>query len=293
MEIRIIRLGGAAALACSLVACGFGTEGNGKGADLASASGADGSNDTGSEGPEDTGVGTGIPMPEPTGDGEETGDDDDGIGTLTAPTSTDDGNDGNDDTTGAGEGSAGDDSVDPPVDMCDNPPFFKEIVNAGDMGVVFSDPMTSYADASLPGQTYFASAVEEQGLADFPWFAPCNDEYFLWARVWDDVGGAALEDDPDSYYVRMDDGGEAFWRYGCQTNPVFPTPSWYWVRVQESLTCIDVDQISYTIDDGPHVARFRNREEGAHDDGDPPGRIAAITRILITNDPNYIPSNTE
>ena len=291
MKIRTIaRLGGAAAFACSLLACNFGADGNGKGAGLASASQGDGSNDTTDGAQEDTGVGTGIPMPIPTGGGDGTADgDDDGIGTLTAPTSTDDG----DDSTDAGEASAGEDSTGPMVNPCDNPPFFKQIVTAGDLGVVFSAPMTSYTDATLPGETYFASPVEEEGVVEFPWDAPCNDEYFLWARVWDDVGGAAIDNDPDSYYVTMDDGGESFWRYGCQTNPILPTPSWYWVRVQESLTCIDVDPVSYPIDNGSHVAIFRNREEGTHDDGDPPGRIAAITRILVTNDPTYVPSNTE
>ena len=296
MKIGLIaRLGGAAALVCSLLACNFGADGNGKGAGLASASQGDGGDTTDGE-VEDTGIGTGIPMPTPTtgGDGTADGDDDDdGIGTLTAPTSTDDGDDSDDGTTGPGEGSAGEESTGPTVDMCDNPPFFKQVVTAGDMGVTFSGPMDTHADASLPGGTYFASEVEEQGIADFPWEAPCNDEYFLWARVWDDVGGASPDNDPDTYYVVMDEGGQAFWRYGCQPNFVLPTPSWYWVKVQEALVCLDVDPVSYTIDAGPHIAHFRNREEGAHDDDDPPGRIAAITRILITNDPNYVPSNTE
>ena len=286
----IASLGAAAALSCSLVACNFGADGNGKGAALASASQDGGGTDDGTT--DDTGVGTGIPMPESGGDATGAGSED-GIGTLTTPTSTDDGNDSDatDDTTGAGEGSGEEDTG--PVDMCANPPFFKQIVTAGDDGVVFSQPMASYTDTNLPGETYFASGVEDEGIAEFPWDAPCDDEYFLWARVWDDVGGAALNNDPDSYYVIMDDGGETFWRYGCQTNPILPTPSWYWVRVQESITCIDIDQISYPIDAGGHVAYFRNREDGSHDDGDPPGRIAAITRVLITNDPNYVPSDTE
>ena len=285
---RFERLAVTAAL---LSACSFGADGNGKGAELASATEGEGGDAmVGSSG---VGLETGIPIPGPTSGGDGTvggvddDSDDDGIGTLTAPTSTDEGDD-----TDAGEESAGEDSTGPMVDPCDSPDFFSVIVTAGDPGVTITAPMASFDEPDLPGGLYFASEVEEEGLAEFPWEAPCNDEYFLWARVWDETGGAGL-DDPDSYYVQMDDGGEAFWRYGCQTNPIFPEPSWYWVRVQESLTCIDIDPVSYMIDAGPHVARFRNRESGSHDDMNPPGEIAAITRVLVTNDPGFVPGETE
>lgn len=220
--------------------------------------------------------------------GGQTGSDDNAPATITTPTglATDDGDD--DDST---DDATGDETTGTaPVD-CSAPPFYKEIIQATD--AFEGPPMQKWPLPSVPGMEIVASEVAEQGTAAFLWNAPCQDDYVLWAYVWDQTEGASTND-PDSYFIQLDDGGETFWRYGCQTIDILdPQPAWHWLRVQESITCLDLQDVTYSTDASMHAFTFRNREAGTYDQDNPPGEVAAIARILVTNDPTYEPADSE
>ena len=210
----------------------------------------------------------------------------DGVGSVTMPGDAD---------TGVGPGETGEESTDEGTQettgsssMCADPPFFKEIVLAENAFVVA--PMQKWTPPGVPG---FAATLEDDGgTATFVWTPPCSDTYFLWARVWDLEPGP-FNGGPDSLRVGLLDGGETPWNYGCQTATTF-IAQWHWLRVQESLSCLfDEDVIEYSTDAGATAFVFTGIEGGTYDAASPPGELAAIARILITNDPSYVPDGND
>jgi hypothetical protein len=136
---------------------------------------------------------------------------------------------------------------------------------------------------------YAWSETAEIGLVTFPFEVPCNDSYYLWALVWDeDTSPFADGGNADSFVTKVDVGSEFNWSYGCET--LFQVSHWSYERVQiaEPLDCsVETPQV-FALAPGIHELTLRNLEAGSFD-GDTPGDVAAVARVFVTNDPNYVP----
>ena len=141
-------------------------------------------------------------------------------------------------------------------------------------------PMERVESAQSEG-VYARSLVAEQGYVDFAFEVPCTDEFVLWGRVYDFFPGPYLAD-PDSYYVRVDNGPIHTWAYGCQTTDI----QWSWLPMQsgEQDDCARAVPLNATLSAGMHVLRLRNRE-GANAFGE----FAAVARVIVTNDLGFQP----
>jgi hypothetical protein len=151
------------------------------------------------------------------------------------------------------------------------------------------DPPMALSFAPAPIGNYAFSEEENAGAVTVQFEIDCGDDYVLWALVHDedsdpfDDGGNA-----DSYAVRVDAGVEREWSYGCST--FFQVDPWSYERVGTAslLNCAIEEEVTYALTAGFHTATFRNLEAGTHG-GDNPGSAAAIARIVLTTEPDYIP----
>ncbi len=124
------------------------------------------------------------------------------------------------------------------------------------------------------------SYIAGEGSAEFTVDIPCAGTYHLWARVLDLAPGVGNGQDPDSFTVSVDGESKIEWVYGCTTST-----AWSWQRVQErdSLTCLGAAAYPLELGSGQHTITLGNLEAGVLD------KYAAVARILVTSDPNYLP----
>lgn len=151
-------------------------------------------------------------------------------------------------------------------------------------GATVTPPMQTAVSEMGEGTVAF-SEVAEQGTVAFLADLPCSDTYHVWGRVNDFNPGTHDSGDPDSYYVTVDTGQELTWFYGCGTTD---SPQWTWQPVHDGELGADCDAgtiLEVDLDAGVHTIVVRNREEAWFDS------FAAIARILVTNDPDYVPTN--
>ncbi|HEY8379694.1 MAG TPA: hypothetical protein VIK91_24545, partial [Nannocystis sp.] len=128
------------------------------------------------------------------------------------------------------------------------------------------------------------SPVAEMGTVTFTVNIVCSDTYYLWGRVLEYHPGASVTNDPDSYYVQVDGGPESDWYYGCQTFGLLPNYHWLPVRLgPPGHACGSAERLALPLTPGLHTITLRNRE-GLDD----LNHVAAVARILITNDPDYV-----
>jgi hypothetical protein len=146
-------------------------------------------------------------------------------------------------------------------------------------------PPMQTAVSEMGEGTIAFSEVAEQGTVVFLADLPCADTYYIWGRVNDFNPGTHGSGDPDSYYVTVDTGQESTWFYGCGT---FDSPQWTWQPVQDGELGADCEEgvrLEVDLDAGVHTIVVRNREDAFFEN------FAAIARILVTNDPDYVPTN--
>jgi len=132
--------------------------------------------------------------------------------------------------------------------------------------------------------TIARSEVAEQGSVTFTIELPCDGPVAVWGRV-QDTNPGLVNSDPDSYYVSVDgvDDTDAGWYYGCQTEG--KASGYHWLRVTTSAEpACGGPEWTPDLGAGTHSFRLRNREPVAFDDD-----IAAVARLLITNDMGYVP----
>jgi hypothetical protein len=89
--------------------------------------------------------------------------------------------------------------------------------------------------------------------------------------------------------VSVDDPAAVTWYYGCQLQGVDEV--WYWTKVDDNeygSYCSQSEPFVPWLTGGSHTITLRNREPMTND-----GRVAGIARLLITNDPSYVPSTME
>lgn len=189
---------------------------------------------------------------------------------------------------GSDDGDADSESTGPAVDPCAGPPSV--IIEMGVEEATISNPMLT---GSVGGQSYAYSEATMEGTASFEFDVPCQDEYRVFARVYDPNIGIAVGSDPDSYMVAFDDDGPLPWRYGCQT--LFSTVAiflWDWLPIETHDQLCGSTEFGKTLSAGTHTLHVINRENGNHDVGVLPGdigNVAAISRVVITSDPGYSP----
>lgn len=123
-------------------------------------------------------------------------------------------------------------------------------VRSASSGTAFS---TSYIDT--PPGTPGGSPSAPAGTATFGFHVPSNGTWFLWVRMF---GSSAAT---DSWFESVD---------GAARSPVFPSSfgTWQWVAGR-----------SYTLTTGLHDLELGGREAEAR-----------IDRVLITNDPGFVPT---
>ncbi len=138
---------------------------------------------------------------------------------------------------------------------------------------------------SMMGEgTIAASDVAEEGTITFTAQLPCGDSYAVWGRVVDTIPGVN-EKDPDSFYMRADDGSERGWFYGCETTELPAGYSWRRLRAGsgEGMGCVIAEDWTLDLSAGTHTITLRNREATGMNGS------AAVARLLVTNSLDYVP----
>jgi hypothetical protein len=158
---------------------------------------------------------------------------------------------------------------------------YLEIIAVED--AIVNEPMET--DESMSQGTYAWSPEAEEGTVVFDFTVACQDTYYVWGVVWDGWPGPNYGD-PDSFYVRVDQGKEMQWIYGCKTG-FLNMGAWTWQEVDHDPDaqngCDDLEEQNWPLAPGKHSVTVRNREAPNM------GRIAGIARVLITNDPEFVP----
>ena len=132
-------------------------------------------------------------------------------------------------------------------------------------------PMTVYGES---GFSYVAtSSYSTSGWAQIPFNAPLADDYHVWCRV------KAPTAATDSFGVTMDGGAEdVFHVYGApEPADGIRSNTWIWKKIHLPGAGPRV----YTLSAAAHTIRFRSREPGAQ-----------IERIVFTNDPSFVPTDS-
>ena len=268
---RAARRGALVVLATISAACGFGSDGDTTGAVLGSGmsaadggtSAADGGSATGGDDVM-TGDGTGATMT--------------GVGSITSPASGP--------SEDSGAESTGDGSMDTttgqPADPCANAPFE---TYEFDLSAATLSPEIQTGNAAGIG-AYGYSVQANAGVMSFPFTVVCPAVFQAFALVYDD---APLGIDPtqaDSLRVKVDNGSNEVWQYGCQPDAGF----WGWRAVRDSAGICQGTNRSWQLTTGSHAIHFQNVEAGqAGNNGNDPGNVAALARVIITSDPSFSP----
>jgi len=153
-------------------------------------------------------------------------------------------------------------------------------------GALVEAPMTTLVSENGEGLVAF-SGVAESGAVTFTFDLPCPGTYLAWGRVLDMWPDVHDNYDPDSFYVQADGGPEAGWFYGCQTAD---KPGYRWLRIRpgvEGAPCDSFEPWVLDLSAGVHTIRLRNREWESE------GRVAVVARVLLVNDPDYLPTMTD
>lgn len=170
----------------------------------------------------------------------------------------------------------------PPDDSCQGQGMVVKILELVDDAVIMW-PMEKEWSQFGEG-TLASSPSANQGTVDFTINVPCSDNYILWGRVVDQYVGAH-DYDPDSFFVNAGGLGEVTWIYGCQTDG--NQFKWSWERVQQNFnsSCNGPAAVTVPLAAGTHHIVLRNRES------ENDGARAGIARLIVTNDPNFVPMN--
>lgn len=176
-------------------------------------------------------------------------------------------------TAGTADGSGSGSSGEP---ACEDP---EAAVLWAEDGTVM-EPM-AIADGDALGVDVARSWSPEQGTLLLEFSTECDGPIYLWALVWDMVGGTM--DNADSLYFTIDDGDEQTWLYGC-TTPGSSQGQWSWIGMEAWTEdgCFH-DPLALELAAGDHTILFRNREGGMGPN------VAAIGGVVWSHDPNADP----
>ena len=133
-------------------------------------------------------------------------------------------------------------------------------------------PMQVQADPAASGESVIVVPDGEgndapeggAGYVEIPFSVPQGDRYVIWGRV------MAPHENDNSFYVSIDGGEEVVWH----TPEADETADeWTWDAVSSGEE--DSDPLIYHLDEGRHVLRVRNREDGT-----------LLDQLIITNGHN-------
>ena len=136
------------------------------------------------------------------------------------------------------------------------------------------------------GQQYVYSENASDGTATFSFATLCADEYVIWGLVYDgdpiisDIGGQAA----DRMQVDLE-ASSVDWRYGCSSGVL--NWNWEYVGTNDDF-CLADSRTVFQLEAGEHSVVFVPTEGGAANPDDP-GEAAALQRIIITNDLDFMP----
>lgn len=240
-------------------------------------------------GPANSGQGGGSGA-KPGSDGVTTTDGDSTTGDSSGTTATAiDGSDSSGGTTvGPTDGDSG--TTTTPDDPCDPPPL---VVHEIDLSTALLDTDMSEGTLASIG-TYAFSETAELGSVSFGFDVECEDRFQVWALVHDPQTGftdLGTFMDPDSYRVGFDADTTTPWLYGCQMTgaTLDGGPAWAWLSVRDNPFCV-TSEFRRLLEPGPHRFRVVNLEEGTYAPaGEQIGSVAAISRVIVTNDPSFSP----
>lgn len=140
-------------------------------------------------------------------------------------------------------------------------------------------PMSRVSDDSASGQAYVTTDQKDQGSVSFEFAVPAEGRYFFWGRVSAPGGSAGA----NSLLVSLDGGDTDIWDFFEEDTPNLPS-GWKWDRM--SLRCQGGDYASHLCNPwspylaaGNHELLLKGRE-----------RDARIDKVLVTNDPEYMPA---
>jgi hypothetical protein len=142
--------------------------------------------------------------------------------------------------------------------------------------------------ADLPGSpTAVRTVTANTGQAVLTIDVPCSGTYVFFGLVWERFGSVAANQ-PDSFFVRVDDSDLVEWVYGCQTQ-AGDDSTWQWLRVAHRLASgCQIALVAAELEAGQHVMRIIGREGTQNlEDLD----FSAIAAIAISNDPSYDPAD--
>ena len=133
-------------------------------------------------------------------------------------------------------------------------------------------PMTWGIGSAPDGDPYIGTVTETQGTASWDFYAPIPGTYYLWGRVY------APSSRRDSFFLNIDNG----------TNDVYDaaegtwSPSWQWTRIngRNGSAPLTLDPRTFHLNAGLHTLVVGGREAQS-----------LLNRVLITNDPDYTPSD--
>lgn len=228
--------------------------------------------------------------------GQDRGETEDGTSTTALPTDGANTDPTGNDQTGATSTGEPDDgttagaSTGRAVDPCDDPP---QVTIELDLSAASLDEAMN--EGSIPAVgTYAYSEQAGAGTVSFDFELMCEDEYRVWAQVHDpEAGNRDLGSyiDPDSFAVSIDERATVQWWFGCQMSGTNPRggAAWQWLSVRGSQFCTPTDYRP-VLTAGAHQLHLTNLEAGVHQvSGDEIGYVAAVSRVVITNDPGYAP----
>jgi hypothetical protein len=140
-------------------------------------------------------------------------------------------------------------------------------------------------DSQSQGKYAWADEADS-GSVRFDFELECPAELYVWGVVWDSLAGAHGWGDPDSFWATMNDNGMDQWVYGCQTGNV-GDGEWSWQRVMDipDAQFCNFDDVTYNLGAGQHFFRLHAREADLNEYD-----LAAVARVLLTTDPNYVPN---
>jgi len=116
-------------------------------------------------------------------------------------------------------------------------------------------PMQSATDSNASSGEYIRVTSGSGGYAEYSFDIPESGTYFIWGRVLGPTVGS------DSFYISTDNGDDVNW--------YVPIATWDWDQA-----------LSVYFAAGQHTLIIKQRE-----------RRTQLDKILITNDPDYIPIN--
>jgi hypothetical protein len=116
----------------------------------------------------------------------------------------------------------------------------------------------------------------------------CAGTYYLHGFVLDWRAGVNSYDDPDSFVISWP-GGQGTWFYGCQTDD----SGWDWLPVLTGIQgepCDTATRPEIQLGVGQHTITVHNRESAEYYWAWDTYLVAAMARLVVTSDPNYVGS---